>query len=117
MKLTTESTPQLIKMFLLGYSGTGKSWSYVSLGVPDIIPGWKPLELRVLDFDGKAEEVIRSALAQMVQSKLITQTQHDSALNNYDVVVCREHTAIVNASAEPRSRSVMCRRPRRLVSV
>jgi hypothetical protein len=93
--LTSKPTPQLIKMFLLGYSGTGKSWSYVSLGVPEIIPGWKPLQLRVLDFDGKSEEVIRSALSLMLKSKTISQAQYDAAFANFDVCVCRENTSVV----------------------
>jgi hypothetical protein len=97
-KLTANRTPSLIKMFLLGYSGTGKSWSYASLGVPEVIPGWQPLEVRVLDFDGKAEEVIRSALAVMLKDKKITQAQHDSALENYDVCVCRENTSVVQVA-------------------
>ena len=96
--LSPTPTPQLIKMFLLGYSGTGKSWSYAALGVPEIIPGWKPLELRILDFDGKAEEVIRSSLAAMLKSKHITQDQHDAAISNYDVCVCRENTSVITTT-------------------
>jgi len=104
MKLTPEAKPQFIKLFLLGYQGTGKSWSYVSLGIPNIIPGWKPLELRILDFDGKAEEVIRSALSHALnKAKIITKEQHDAALANFDVVVCRENTGVVNVSRDKKT--------------
>jgi len=97
MKLSPKpsSTP-LIKLINLGYSGTGKSTLNVSLGVPGIIPGWAGLELRVLDFDGKFEEVTREVLASFLKNKKIDQATHDLALTtNYDICVCRENTGII----------------------
>jgi hypothetical protein len=97
MKLSLAAKPALIKMLYLGYSGEGKSTSLVHLGIPGYLdnPGY---ELRILDFDGKAEEVIRSTLARLLKDKLITQSQHDSALaENYDVVPCVEKTGIIQA--------------------
>ena len=97
MKLSLAAKPALIKMLYLGYSGEGKSTSLVPLGIPGYLdnPGY---ELRILDFDGKAEEVIRATLARLLKDKLITQSQHDSALaENYDVVPCVEKTGIIQA--------------------
>lgn len=97
MKLTPTSKPSLIKMLYLGYSGEGKSTSIVPLGIPGYLdnPGY---ELRILDFDGKAEEVIRSTLARFLKDKLITQDQHDKALTeNYDVVPCLESTGVIQS--------------------
>ena len=95
-KLSATATSPLIKMLFLGYSGEGKSTALVPLGVPGYLsnPGY---ELRILDFDGKAEEVIRSTLARMVKTGAITKEQHDEALtNNYDVCTCIEKTGIVS---------------------
>lgn len=97
MKLTPTSKSVLIKLLYLGYSGEGKSTSLVPLGIPGYLdnPGY---ELRILDFDGKAEEVIRSTLARFLKEKVITQAQHDKALvENYDVCPCLEPTGIVSA--------------------
>lgn len=97
MKLTTTSPASLIKILLLGYSGEGKSTSLVPLGIPGYLdnPGY---ELRVLDFDSKFEEVVRSTLARFVKEGLITKEQHDKALTeNYDVCVCNEPSGIVSA--------------------
>ena len=96
MKLTLETKPSLIKMLYLGLSGQGKSTSLVSLGIPDFIgnPGY---ELRVLDFDSKFEEVVRSTLARLLKTKVITQEQHDHALtHNYDICPCTENKGIVS---------------------
>lgn len=85
MKLTLESKNSLIKMLYLGLSGQGKSTSLVPLGIPNYLgnPGY---ELRVLDFDSKFEEVVRSTLARLLKTKAITQEQHDHALtHNYDI--------------------------------
>jgi hypothetical protein len=96
--------PPLVKMILLGISGTGKSTSVVPLSIPEIIPGWPGLELRVLDFDGKFEEVFRTQLrARLDKNKArrfnmtpISQEQYDAAFNNLDLLVCREATKIVD---------------------
>lgn len=97
MKLSLAAKPALIKMLYLGYSGEGKSTSLVPLGIPGYLdnPGY---ELRILDFDGKAEEVIRSTLARFVKDGLISKEQHDKALSeNYDVVPCLEPTGIIQS--------------------
>lgn len=96
-KLTAVTTRNFIKMLFMGYSGEGKSSSLVPLSVPGFHdnPGY---ELRWLDFDGKAEEVIRASLARMLIEKKITQEQHDVALfENNDVVPCLEPTSIISA--------------------
>lgn len=99
MKLTaSHSSKPLIRLINLGYSGTGKSTLNVSLGVPNIVPGWEALELRILDFDGKFEEVVREGLSSFLKNKKITQETHDLALTtNYDICLCRENTGIVRA--------------------
>lgn len=97
MKLSPTAKPSLIKILYLGYSGEGKSTSLVPLGIPGYLdnPGY---ELRILDFDGKAEEVIRSTLTRLLKEKAISQEQHDKALTeNYDVCTCIESTGIVSA--------------------
>ena len=95
-KLTTTTTLPLIKMLYLGYSGEGKSTSIVPLGVEGFLdnPGY---ELRILDFDGKAEEVVRSTLARMLKTNSISQAQHDKALTeNYDICPCIEKTGVIS---------------------
>lgn len=97
MKLSTTPKPSLIKMLYLGYSGEGKSTSLVPLGIPGYLdnPGY---ELRILDFDGKAEEVIRATLARFLKEGLINKEQHDKALTeNYDVCPCLEPTGIIQS--------------------
>lgn len=91
------SSQSLIKMFLLGISGTGKTWAYSYLGIPDIIPGWKPLKLRIFDFDGKdkAREVIESVLNLLLHKKEITKSQYTAAFANYDVCNCLERNLSV----------------------
>lgn len=96
MKLTLESKNSLIKMLYLGLSGQGKSTSLVPLGIPNYLgnPGY---ELRVLDFDSKFEEVVRSTLARLLKTKAITQEQHDHALtHNYDICPCVENKGIIS---------------------
>lgn len=96
--------PALIKMILLGISGTGKSTCVVPLTIPEIIPGWPGLELRALDFDGKLEEVFRTQLrARLDKNKArrfnmtpISKEQYDAAFNNLDLCVCRESTKIID---------------------
>lgn len=97
MKLTLSPKQSLIKMLYLGLSGQGKSTSIVPLGIPDYLgsPGY---ELRVLDFDSKFEEIVRSTLARLLKNKSITQEQHDKALvTNYDICVCVENKGIISA--------------------
>ena len=94
-KLAIESKSPLLKILYLGYSGEGKSTSLVPLGIPGYLdnPGY---ELRILDFDGKAEEVVRATLARMLKEKAITKEQHDTALtSNYDICPCIESTGII----------------------
>ena len=96
MKLALEAKSTLIKMLYLGLSGQGKSTSLVPLGIPDYLgnPGY---ELRVLDFDSKFEEVVRSTLARLLKTKAITQEQHDHALtHNYDICTCIEGKGIIS---------------------
>ena len=96
LELKPASAP-LIKMLLLGYSGEGKSTAIAPLGIPGY-KGGPGYELRILDFDGKAEEVVRSTLARLLSSNQITQEQHDKALtSNYDICNCTEATGIVSA--------------------
>ncbi len=84
-----------IKMMLLGYSGTGKTTAYTSLAVDKLVDNKPAYKLYVLDFDTKAEEMIRAALAALLSSKRITQLQHDEALGRCDISVCKENTGIV----------------------
>jgi hypothetical protein len=95
-KLSAIGKQPLIKMLYLGYSGEGKSTSLIPLGIPGYLdnPGY---ELRILDFDGKAEEVVRATLARLLKEKAITQEQHDKALTeNYDICPCLEVTGVVS---------------------
>jgi hypothetical protein len=95
-KLTVTSTSPLIKMLFMGQSGEGKSTSIVPLGIPGYLgnPGY---ELRVLDFDSKFEEVVRSTLARFLKEGVITKAQHDKALTeNYDICPCTEEQGIVS---------------------
>jgi hypothetical protein len=97
MKLSPTAKAPLIKMLFMGQSGEGKSTSIVPLGIPGYLdnPGY---ELRVLDFDSKFEEVVRSTLARFVKEGLITQEQHDKALvENYDICPCSEEQSVVSA--------------------
>lgn len=105
MKLSeSKPTPQLIKMMLMGISGTGKTSAIIPLAIPEIIPGWPGLELRVADFDGKFAEVatlqlkarLDKAKARRADLTPITQEQFDAALSNIDVVVCRESTSVID---------------------
>ena len=96
-KLTAEPTQAFIKMLFMGYSGEGKSSALVPLSIPGYRdnPGY---ELRWLDFDGKAEEVVRSTLARMLHTKKITKEQHDVALyENNDIAACVEPSSIISA--------------------
>lgn len=93
-KLTPTRTPNPLKILLMAYSGEGKSTAMVPLSIPGYRdnPGY---ELRWLDFDGKAEEVVRANLASLLKTKKITQEQHDEALANNDICVCTENTGVV----------------------
>ncbi len=88
-----------IKMFLLGYSGTGKTTAYSSLAVDKLIDSKAAYKLYILDFDAKAEEMIRAALGSLLKTKKISQSQHDEALGQCDICVCKENTGIVPVAA------------------
>lgn len=95
-KLSLEANQQLIKMMYLGQSGAGKSSSLVPLAIPDYYgnPGY---ELRVLDFDSKFEEVVRTTLARMLKDGKINKAQHDTALTeNFDIVTCIDASGVVH---------------------
>lgn len=96
-KLTAEKTRTPIKLLLMAYSGEGKSTAIVPLSIPEYRgnPGY---ELRWLDFDGKAEEVVRANLLSLLKNKKITQEQHDAALSNNDIALCTENTGVVSVS-------------------
>ena len=102
--LTPQRTSSvLIKLILMGWSGTGKTSAIVPLAIPNVIKGWPGMTLRILDYDGKAEEIIReNLLARLDRAKAgrlrltpITQEQHDAALANCDICVLRERTRVV----------------------
>jgi len=98
-KLNLSSPAPFIKLMYLGYSGEGKSSSLVPLSIPGFRSA-KGYELRWLDFDGKAEEVVRATLARLLREKKIDQKQHDTALTeNNDIVKCTESTGIVSVKA------------------
>jgi hypothetical protein len=84
----------LIKAILLAYSGMGKSTSTISLGVPGIVKDFPGFELRVLDADGKYEEVVRSTLLAWRDSKKISETQYTEAFDHFDICRIREDTGI-----------------------
>ena len=96
-KLTAEPTQAFIKMLFMGYSGEGKSSALVPLSIPGYHSS-EGYELRWLDFDGKAEEVVRAVLSRLLFEKQITQKQHDIALTeNNDIVSCVEPSSIISA--------------------
>jgi hypothetical protein len=101
-KLTEASTPSLINMLLLGFSGLGKSSSIIPLAIPEIVKGFPGYELRVLDADGKFEEVAREQLAWRLDQKKISPEQHAAALNNIDICVVREKTKVVSVGQDKR---------------
>lgn len=94
LSATSTTTPS-IKLLYMGYSGEGKSTSIVPLSIPKYRDN-EAFNLKWLDFDGKAEEVIRSTLARLLFNEQITKEQHDEALANNDVALCTEKTTIVN---------------------
>lgn len=96
-KLSEKTTAPCIKLMYLGYSGEGKSSSLVPLSIPGY-RGQEGYELRWLDFDGKAEEVVRAVLARMLKEKKISPEQYKVALTEKnDIVKCTEATGIVDA--------------------
>lgn len=98
---TLSTTPDKnipIKMMLLGYSGTGKTTAYSSLAVDKLIDSKPAYKLFILDFDAKAEEMIRAALGSLLKTKKISQVQHDEALGRCDICICKEVTGIVPVS-------------------
>ncbi len=99
-KLSDSTTAPLINMLLLGFSGLGKSSSIVPLAIPEIVPGFPGYELRVLDADGKFEEVAREQLAWRLDQKKISADQHAAALNNIDICIVREKTKVVQVGQD-----------------
>jgi hypothetical protein len=105
MKLSeTQTTSPLIKLILMGVSGSGKSSAIIPLAIPNITTNFPGYELRVLDFDGKFQEI---ALAQLNARKdrakarraditPITEEQYNSAMSNIDIAVCREKAKIIS---------------------
>lgn len=94
-KLTATPTAlPLIKMIYLGYSGMGKSTSLVALGVPGIVKDFPGFELRVLDADGKFEEVVRANLAAWRDQNKISETQYSEAFDHFDLIRVREDTGL-----------------------
>jgi len=110
MKLSVvPTTHPLIKAFYLGTQGQGKSGSTVPLAISGPIRGLprpgEGFELRVLDFDGKYEEIARAVLHTMYapeppKKPLISKAQHDEALNRIDLCVCREKTGIIKTTVQ-----------------
>lgn len=98
LSATPEKNPP-IKLMLLGYSGTGKTTAYASLSVDKLVDNKPAYKLFILDFDTKAEEMIRAALSALLKDKKISQSQHDEALSRCDVCVCKENTGIVPVAA------------------
>lgn len=103
-----QKLPALIKLILMGWSGTGKTSAYVPLAIPELVKGCPGYKLRILDYDGKAEEMIRSLLdarldankARRLKLTPITREQHSAALANCDVEVMREKTRITSKGVE-----------------
>jgi hypothetical protein len=98
---TQQSKPPK-KIFLMGYSGYGKTSVIAPLCIPNLIPGFPGLKLRVLDFDGvgKFEEVLRVQLDSRLAAKKISPDQHAAAYANVDIEVCRENTGIVRVGKQ-----------------
>lgn len=94
----TDTSPStLIKMLLLGFSGTGKSWATTCLAVPGIVPDFPGFELRVLDADGKYLETFKEQLSIWKQSGKITEAQYKKALyENLDIIKVREATGLTS---------------------
>lgn len=100
MKLTDNSSSPLINMLLLGFSGLGKSSALIPLAIPEVVKDFPGYELRVLDADGKFEEVAREQLAWRLDQKKISQEQYTAALNNIDICVVREKTKVVQVGQD-----------------
>ena len=100
MKLSEKAHSALINMILLGYSGLGKSSAIIPLAIPEVIPGFPGFELRVLDADGKFEEVAREQLDWRLQANKISKAQHEAALSNIDICEVREKTKIIQVQQE-----------------
>lgn len=101
MKLSESShLPTLIKLILLGFSGTGKSTALIPLAIPNIIKDFPGYRLRVLDYDGKFREVAEQNLsarldrtrANRVRLTPISKEQYNAAMENLDLEVMREKT-------------------------
>ena len=98
---SNSALPQsLIKMILMGFTGTGKSTAIVPLAIPNIIKDFVGYRIVVLDFDGKFQEVkdqnLRARLNRDLANKRrltpISQSQFDAAYENIEVHVLREKT-------------------------
>lgn len=110
MKLTpTQSVSPLIKLFLLGAPGEGKTGSLAPLSISGPIQGCPVpgpgLDLCWLDFDGKAEEIARAVLGNLLSTGKISKQQHDEALSRIDITVCRENTGVVQITT-PTKKSI-----------
>lgn len=89
-----------IKLILMGFSGKGKSTAVIPLAIPNLVPGFPGYKLRILDFDGKSQEValaqlntrLNKAKAQRARLTPITQDQFDAAVANIEIEVLRETT-------------------------
>ncbi len=96
----TKHTPTLIKLILMGFSGKGKSTALVPLAIPEIVKGFPGYRLRILDYDGKFQEIAEQNLAARLDrtraNKLrltpITKEQYEAAANNIDIEILREKT-------------------------
>jgi hypothetical protein len=103
MKLTpTPASSPLIKLFLLGAPGAGKSGALAPLAISGPIqncpvPG-PGLSLCWLDFDNKAEEIARAVLGNFLNQNRISRQQHDEALSRIDIVVSRENTGVIQVT-------------------
>lgn len=101
MKLKdAKQTSTLIKMILMGFSGKGKSTALVPLAIPGIVKDFPGFKLRVLDYDGKFQEIAEQNLSDRLnrmranRARLtpITKEQYEAAADNIDIEVLREKT-------------------------
>lgn len=84
----------------MGFSGKGKSTSLIPLAIPGIVKDFPGYKLRILDFDGKFQEVAeQNLLARMDRVKAnrirltpISKEQFDLAAANIDIEIMREKT-------------------------
>ena len=87
-------------MILFGYSGKGKSTSLIPLAIPGIVKDFPGYRLRIIDADGKFQEVaeqnLKARLDRVRANKLrltpITKEQYEIAAANIDIESVREKT-------------------------